>query len=355
MIYQRDAKKPIRIGVVGVGSHAYRNILPTLTFLPVDLVSVADIDTVRSAVTARQYGARSYTDAATMYGREQLDAVLLSVSPQLHPQLAIQAFAAGLHVWMEKPAGLRSSAVRSVIGARNGKIGMVGYKKAFAPATLKARQLLSTEGMKPLRNLFGIYNLSVPPDGRDVLDKGTMTNWLNNGCHPISVLVALGGPVEAVQVIQGRSGGGTCLLFHRSGAVSNLHLAEGAPRGQPLERYGVFGGTQSVEIENTRRLVWQRGIKSDYSKGTTFAPLDQEGGAVVWEAQDSYNTLENKAVFTQGLYGALEHFCDAVQSGVQPELGSLEFALQVTQIYEAALLSNGARVDLETMAAAAAL
>jgi predicted dehydrogenase len=352
MIYQRDASRRIRLGMVGVGSHAYRNILPTLTYLPVELIAVADIDAARAAVTARQYGARSYADAVTMYEREKLDAVLLAVSPALHPRLAIDAMAAGLHVWMEKPAGLRAAPVRDVLAARNGKIAMVGYKKAFAPATLKARQLLAGEGLKPIRNLFGIYRLSVPANGREVLDNGTMTNWLNNGCHPLSALVALGGPVEAVQVIQGRNGGGTCLLFHRSGAIANLHLAEGAPGGQPLERYAVFGGTQSIEIENTRKLVWQRGIKSEYAKGTTFAPLDQDGGAVVWEAQDSYNTLENKAVFTQGLFGSLDHFCAAVLGVVEPGyLGSLEFAVEVTQIYEAALLSEGRLIEIEPLSA----
>ena len=44
MEYQREAGRRIRVGIVGAGSHSYRNIFPTLTYLPVELVAVADID-----------------------------------------------------------------------------------------------------------------------------------------------------------------------------------------------------------------------------------------------------------------------------------------------------------------------
>ena len=57
----------------------------------------------------------------------------------------------------------------------------------------------------------------------------------------------------------------------------------------------------------------------------------------MWEAQDSFNTLENKPVITQGLYGSLKHFADCVLEKVPVERGSLEFAREVTAIYEAAL------------------
>lgn len=346
MFYQRDAVRRVRVGMVGVGSHAYRNLLPTLTFLPVELVAVADVDAARAAATGKQYGVPAYTDAATMYASEQLDAAILCVSPLLHPTLAIEAFQAGLHVWMEKPAGLRADAVRATLAARGDRIGMVGYKKSFMPATLKALELLAGEALQPMRSLFGLYRMSIPDNGREVLEAGTTTNWLTNGCHPLSLLMTLGGPVESVTVQRARNGGGACLLFHRSGAISNLHLAESSPGFQPLERYVVFGGGQSLEIENTRRLVWQRGVKSSYGTGTSFAPLGQEGGAVVWEAQDSYNTLENKAVFTQGVWGALDQFCTAVLDGKPPTLGSLEFAVHLTDVYEAALLSDGRPVEV---------
>jgi len=52
----------------------------------------------------------------------------------------------------------------------------------------------------------------------------------------------------------------------------------------------------------------QRGIPFDYSKTKTYAPEGFDDGAIVWEAQTREGTLENKALFTQGIYNELDYF-----------------------------------------------
>ena len=59
MSEQREFEKKLNVGIVGVGGHAYRNILPTMTCLPVSLVAVCDTDFARAKVTAAQYGAKA--------------------------------------------------------------------------------------------------------------------------------------------------------------------------------------------------------------------------------------------------------------------------------------------------------
>ena len=44
MSYQREFERKVRIGVVGLGSHSYRNLLPTLTFLPVEVAAFCDVN-----------------------------------------------------------------------------------------------------------------------------------------------------------------------------------------------------------------------------------------------------------------------------------------------------------------------
>lgn len=347
MEYQRDAEHPVRIGVVGVGSHCYRNILPTLTYLPVELIAVADVDQELAERTARQYGTKAYTSATQMYKDESLDAVILCVSPQLHPVLAIEAFKAGLHVWMEKPAGVLASDVERMLAAQGDLVGVVGYKKAFMPAVRKALELLGEPSLSPLKTLVGIYPMGIPDNGREVLETKGTPNWLINGCHPLSALLTVGGPVETVAVHRGEHGGGSCTLMHSNGAVSNLILAEGAPMFQPFERYLFVGGNQTVEIENSRKLTYQRGIDFAYATGDSFAPPGLDGGAITWEAQDGLNTLENKAVFTQGVHAELAHFCEAIIDKKPATIGTLEFALELMRVYEAALLSEGTPVRVE--------
>ena len=43
-MYQRDFERRLRVGLVGAGMHAYRNILPMFNFLPVELCAVCDVN-----------------------------------------------------------------------------------------------------------------------------------------------------------------------------------------------------------------------------------------------------------------------------------------------------------------------
>lgn len=346
MQYQIEAQKPVRIGVVGVGSHCYRNILPTLTYLPVELVAVADVDLDRATAVGRQYNAKAYASAAEMYEAEELDAVLLCVSAKLHPQLTIQAFEAGLHVWMEKPAAMRASEVEAMLAARGDRFCVVSYKKAFMPATRKAIELLALEGNTPIRSLLGVYPLSLPEDGPAVLAEGRKSAWLSNGCHPLALMLELGGAVEAVTTHRSKHDGGACILHYASGAIGNLHLSKGVPNTQPCERYLIAAGSRSIEIENSRRVIYQRGIDFSYTHGTSFAQGNCDTGAIVWEAQDGLNSPETMSAVTQGIHGALDHFIGAVAARTRPTICELEFTLSLTRVWEAVLLSQGKTVSV---------
>lgn len=348
MSYQREFEKKLNVAMVGVGSHAYRNILPILTHLPISLRAICDIDLERAEVTASQYGAKkAYKDTQEMYKNEELDAVFLCVSAQLHPQLACEAFDAGLHVWLEKPPAMRASEIEEMIRHRGDLVSVVGFKKAFMPSTQKVIEILATEQYGPLKSVLAIYGMTIPENGEEVLRERKFVNWLANGCHPLSLMIAVGGAVLAVTVHRSASGGGVCVLEFESGAMGNFHLANGGNGSQPLEQYSFFGNGSHIIIENSLRVTFQRGIPFQYGKTTNYAPEGFDSGAIVWEPQNCSATLENKALFTQGMYGEMKYFCDRVLASEQAATGSLEFALEVMKIYEAALLSNGKRISLK--------
>lgn len=333
--------RPLRVGLVGAGAHAHRNILPTLAFLDIELVAVADTDRQRASDTARRYGAASSFDGAgEMYRSGEIEAVLLVVSPTLHPALAVQAFEAGLDVWSEKPAAASSDQVREMIAHRGDRVCVVGYKKSFMPSAVKARELLPAGP----RSASGVYPVSLP------LGVGEppfpVSDWLTSGCHPLSLLVSVAGPVARVAAHRSPRGGGVVVLEHRSGAVSTLHAALGAPKFQPCERYTFVGDDHSVEILNSRKVILRRPFWPDYTSDDDFAPPGLDAGSLVWEAQDTMATLQGKNVVTQGIYGGLRAFREAVRTRRDPDVGSLDFALEVTKVYEAAQMSDGASVEL---------
>ncbi|MBM3210898.1 Gfo/Idh/MocA family oxidoreductase [Candidatus Poribacteria bacterium] len=346
MSYQREFEKKLKIGIVGVGSHAYRNVLPAMNYLPINLKAICDINLERAQITASQYGVNSvYTDSREMYENEDLDAVFICVSAQLHPMLACQAFDAGLHVWLEKPPAMRAKEVEDMIAHRKDRIAVVGFKKVFMPSTEKVIEIFSKEIYGPLKSMLAVYPMTIPYNGERVLQERQFTNWLANGCHPLSLMIAVGGSVSAVTVHRNRDGGGVCILEFANGILGNLHLAHGGNISQPIEYYGFFGNGCHTIIDNSYRISFQRGIPFQYGKTTNYAPPGIDSGAIVWEPQNCLATLENKALFTQGIYGEMMYFCQQVLKGQPAEKGSLEFALEVMKVYEAALLSNRNRIE----------
>ena len=67
---------------------------------------------------------------------------------------------------------------------------------------------------------------------------------------------------------------------------------------------------------------------------------------MVWEAQNCKATLENMSWFLQGMYDELAAFCRCILEGTQPGVGSLAFALELTKVYEALLVSRGSLIDI---------
>lgn len=97
------------------------------------------------------------------------------------------------------------------------------------------------------------------------------------------------------------------------------------------------------------RVTLHRGIPFDYATVRNYAPQGLDSGSIVWEPQNTLSTLENKALFTQGVYDEMKHFCDKALAGRPAELGTLEFGLEIMRVYEAALISNGSRIPIAAM------
>src|SRR5204863_887119 len=88
--YSFEYERRLRVGFIGAGGHAFRNVYPAFRYAPVDLVAVADLQADRAAAFARQFGAeRSYADYREMLAKETLDAVFIVTS--YDPDGSVQA------------------------------------------------------------------------------------------------------------------------------------------------------------------------------------------------------------------------------------------------------------------------
>ncbi|MEU8778083.1 Gfo/Idh/MocA family oxidoreductase [Streptomyces sp. NPDC048606] len=339
MSYQREYDRRLRVGLVGLGGHGYRTLLPALNNLPVRLDAVCDVDAGLAVLTARQYGAVPYTRQRDMLAGQSLDAVLLAAPPHEHPALAVEALEHGLHVWMEKPPAVRAADLDPVIAARGDRVVVVGLKKVFMPAARKALELLAMPGTGRLTSLYARYALSVPETGGELPARRESSHWLTEGCHPLSLLLAAGGPVEAVEVHRGGLGDCVCVLRFGDGALGVLQMSENLTMSQPFEQYTFVAEHGTAEILNGSRVTFQRGIPYEYGVTTGFAPEGADGGLLTWEPQHSRAALENQSHFVQGIHAELDHFCHSVLRGRPATLGTLEFARRVMEVYEAVLLA----------------
>jgi predicted dehydrogenase len=347
--YQRNYDRRLSIGIVGLGSHTYRNLLPALHFLPVRLVALCDSnpDTLRK--TAAEYaGCEPFVDARAMFRRRGLDAVLIAVSGVHHPSLARDALGCGLHVWIEKPPAVRAREIEDLLSVRGDRICAVGFKKAYMPATRKTEALLREESFGSLRTIIGVYQTTIPRDGPGALAGATEPGWLAGGCHPLSAMLQLAGPAEALLTLRDPKGSGGSVWFRfASGAAGTLHAIPGEPSGFVRERYELYGDAQSVIIDDCTRVILRRGIPFDYETTREYTSDEAETGDVVWEPRHSLATLENKALFVQGIFDELHDFCGAILEGHPLRTADLEFALHLMRVYEASLLSDGELISVE--------
>ena len=203
--------------------------------------------------------------------------------------------------------------------------------------------VLGGEEGGPLAGMAAEYRQRLPEHGAAILADSRLPNSFAQVCHPLALMLAVGGEVAAVTMHPTPWRQGSCVLEFANGAVGALSLIAGPP--PPLEHYW-FWGKWRVTIDNCSRVTVRRGIPFTYGRTTSLVPEGLDSGEVVWEPQNTLATLENKALFTHGFFHEMRYFCDCVLAARPAQRGSLEFTLNLMRVYEAALRSEGSRVAL---------
>jgi predicted dehydrogenase len=341
--YNFEYERRIRVGFIGAGGHALRNIYPTFRYAPVELAAVCDLDLDRAKAYARLFGAeRAYSDHREMLRAETLDAVFVVTSYDKDGRvqatdIALDAIAAGAHVWMEKPTAGSVAEVERLIAASQsaGRIVMTGLKKLFFPTIVKVKEIISAEAFGRPTSIYVRYPQGIPRlEAR--ADPARMLGLLDHIYHPAAILHYLMGPIERFSYEWEPAAGSTVAsLRFASGAVGCLHLAAGISGSSPLERLEVLGQGANVVVENGARLTYYRRAKRPaYGRSASFLVADEDA-PLHWEPEFSLGQLNNNSLFLLGYAQEVQHFCDCVLAGVQPERGGLADSLAIMRLHEA--------------------
>lgn len=349
---QFEYERRIRCAFIGAGGHSYRNIYPTLQYAPVDLLAVCDLDAERASAYARSFGAgRHYSDHRKMLMEESPQAVFI-VTGYHHDgrvqstELAIDCLEAGAHVWMEKPAAASIAELEALqaASARSGRFVLVGLKKIFTPAMVKAHELIDADEFGAISSISVRYPQGLPPFDRRSAPQpagdhsASMVGFLDHIYHPAAILTHLLGPVERFAYEwEPVTGSSVASLRFPSGAVGTLHLAAGIAVTSPLERVEVVGVDANLVIDNGVRLTYYRpgaDIDAQYSGGASYV-VHESRAPLTWEPQFSLGGLSNNSLFTLGYAPEVLHFCDCVLSDSAPQKGTLADVMAIMQLYEA--------------------
>jgi predicted dehydrogenase len=340
--YNFEYERRIRACFIGAGGHAYRNVYPALRYAPVDLVGVCDLDAGRAAAFARLFGAeRSYTDHRAMLEKERPELVFLVTN--YHPDgrvqatdLALEALAAGAHVWMEKPTATSLGEVEALQAAstRAERMVMTGLKKTFFPTIEKLKDLIGSPGFGGLTSINVRYPQSLPAP-QERADLVRMQSFLDHIYHPAAILNFLGGPIaRACYEWEPSTGGTVTSLRFTSGAIGTLHLAAGQSGGSIFERVEIIGEGANAVVENGSRLTYfRRADLPSYGRAASFIQPD-ENAALFYEPEHSLGQLYNNNLFYLGYVPEILHLTDAILSGGTITKGTLADAREIMKLFE---------------------
>ncbi|WIE56960.1 Gfo/Idh/MocA family protein [Curtobacterium flaccumfaciens pv. flaccumfaciens] len=102
---------PVGVGVIGAGVISDQYLSNLTVFPDVTVRFIADIDLPRAAAQAEKWGVPGSGTVEELLSDDDIEIVVNLTIPAAHVEVALQALAAGKHVWGEKPYALdRASA-----------------------------------------------------------------------------------------------------------------------------------------------------------------------------------------------------------------------------------------------------
>ena len=141
------ASETIRVGCIGTGGRALRQLLPALKEIAgVRLTAVCDVwdqhlGEARKLAGTEALATKSHRE---LLDRKDIDAVVIATPDHLHVPITVDACAAGKDVYVEKPLTHKLEEGRRVLEAhaRHKRVVQIGTQQRSMPHIVRARELV---------------------------------------------------------------------------------------------------------------------------------------------------------------------------------------------------------------------
>lgn len=309
-----------------------------------ELALCADLDDQALARLQRQFPqVEMTTDVMAVLARPDIDAIALATPARTHATLALQALAAGKHVFVEKPLAMNTTDAQAMVAAATAqqRTLMVGHIFEYHPAVQYIKDLLDSG---ELGDLYYLYSTRVNL-GRVQTDINAL--W-SIAPHDVSIMLHLVGRLPAQVTARGQSFlNGTVedvvfvTLEFASGALGHVHASWLDP-----------SKTRQLTVVGSRKMVVYDDVAAEgkvkiYDKG-----VYRKGEAGYGEFQykvHSGDIMMPRLEMTEPLRLECQHFVDCVRSGSQPLTDGFN-GLRVVRVLQAAqnsLESGGRQVLID--------
>lgn len=152
-----------RVAVIGAGQNSQRNHLPMLKRLQEEgwchLQLICDINSDVAKKSAYDFGFQEHSgDAEKIFSRDDIDAVYVFGTVQMHHRYTMQALAANKHVFVEKPPtpDLQTALAAAALAREKKKIFAVGFNRRFYVSLNEIKNRI--EGKMQIYSLEGVYH-----------------------------------------------------------------------------------------------------------------------------------------------------------------------------------------------------
>jgi UDP-N-acetyl-2-amino-2-deoxyglucuronate dehydrogenase len=194
----------IRFGLIGYGKVAHLHAQALNDAKGATLVSVCGRNDQRRDEFAAKWKIKSRKDVAQMAALDQIDAVIITTPHPLHHDDALEAFAAGCHVLVEKPMALTEKECTAMIIAskKANKVLSVISQRRLYPSSMRIKEAINSGKLgKPSIGVVTIlgwrdedYYKSDPWRGKWETEGGGVC--INQAVHQFDLLCWFMGPMK---------------------------------------------------------------------------------------------------------------------------------------------------------------
>ena len=182
----------LRWGILGVAKIATTKVIPAMQRGARSTVAaIASRDASRAAQAALSLGIpKHYGSYDALLADPEIDIIYNPLPNHLHIPWSIRAMEAGKHVLCEKPLGLSTAEIRTLISVRDrtGRKAGEAFMVAVHPQWLRARAAIRAGDIGDLRSIAGWFSYSNrnPQNVRNVSEYGG-GGLLDIGCYPVFI------------------------------------------------------------------------------------------------------------------------------------------------------------------------